>query len=201
MHGAGMKACLRNFFGITLLLGATACATTDDVTRSGYRGWPYKAPTPMSIPGATTLYFAEDVKALIEQSDLLLVNVSPLTLSPVDRQGNRSWIPARGKTRYQIPGSIWLPNVGYESLDPAMNDYFRKNLAHYSQGDRSRLLLFYCTADCWMSWNSVKRSLQEYGYQNVYWYPYGIDGWQQQELELETATPEPYSSHSNLPDG
>ncbi len=166
-----------------------------DGTSTAYRGWPYKAPTPLSAPGATTLFFSEDVKSLIEQSDVLLVNVSPITLGPVDAEGNRSWIPRRAKEALQIPGSIWLPNVGYESLDTEMTAYLRNNLAHYTRGDKSRLLLFYCTADCWMSWNSVIRAIEELGYSNVYWYPYGIDGWKEDNFELETVIPEPYSSH------
>jgi PQQ-dependent catabolism-associated CXXCW motif protein len=161
---------------------------------AAYRGWPYKAPTPMSAPGAITLFFAEDVRALIEQTDILPVNVSPITLGPADAAGRRSWIPPRGKLKFQIPGSVWLPNVGYQSLDPAMDAYFSRNLAQHTGGDKSRPLLFYCTADCWMSWNSVKRARQEYGYRNLYWYPWGIDGWKEQDFELESAHPEPFDA-------
>ena len=57
-----------------LLLAGLAPA--QDELPSGYRGWPYKAPTPLSVPGATTLFFAEDVQALIETTDILLVNVA-----------------------------------------------------------------------------------------------------------------------------
>ncbi len=185
---------------LTWPLLACAAPVQEDLP-PGYRGWPYKAPTPQSVPGATTLFFAEDVQALIETTDILLVNVSPITLGPADADGNRPWIPRRDKSSEQLPGSIWLPNVGYESLDPEMDAYFRKNLAFHSGGDKSRLLLFYCTADCWMSWNSVKRAREEYGYRNIYWYPYGTDGWKEQELELETGIPEPFASFRELPDG
>lgn len=178
-----------------LISAADGCATRDDDSLSyEYRGWPYKAPTPLSVPGATTLFFAEDVEALIDSSELLLVNVSPITLSPADADGNRSWIPKRGKIYQQIPGSIWLPNVGYQELAPAMTRYFANNLHRHSGGDKSRRLLFYCTADCWMSWNSVIRARQEFGYQNIYWYPYGIDGWKEQNLEVETAVPVPFAT-------
>ena len=77
-----------------LLLLATCVAAA---APEGYRGWPYKAPTPLSVPGATTLFFAEDVQALIENNDVLLVNVSPITLGPADAAGNREWIPPRGE--------------------------------------------------------------------------------------------------------
>ena len=39
------------------------------------------------------------------------------------------------------------------------------------------LLVIYCQADCWMSWNAAKQALS-YGYTNVAWYPEGTDGWQ-----------------------
>lgn len=179
---------------------ATGVSAGDEDLPEGYRGWPYKAPTPLSVPGATTLFFAEDVQALIHSTDILLVNVSPITLGPADVNGNRTWIPRQDKSSQQLPGSIWLPNVGYASLDADMDAYFRKNLAHYSDGDKSRLIMFYCTADCWMSWNSVKRAREEYGYRNLYWYPYGTDGWKEQDLELEQGRPEPFSANLDLPD-
>ena len=45
-----------------------------------------------------------------------------------------------------------------------------------------------------MSWNSVIRAHEELGYENIYWYPYGIDGWKEQNLELETAVPVPFAA-------
>jgi PQQ-dependent catabolism-associated CXXCW motif protein len=39
------------------------------------------------------------------------------------------------------------------------------------------LLVIYCQADCWMSWNAAKQALS-YGYTNVAWYPEGTAGWQ-----------------------
>jgi len=169
------------------LLAFTAAAD------NGYRGIPYKAPTPISVEGATTLHFADDVKKLIKSSNVVLINVSPLTLSPPDDNGNRIWIPKRGKTMYNIPGSVWLPNVGYQSLDAQIRGYLEDNLHKLSDGNKERPLLFYCTADCWMSWNTVKRVSRELGYSRVYWYPSGIDGWMEQQFETEVATPLPFN--------
>ncbi|MBX2868061.1 MAG: hypothetical protein KTR18_05275 [Acidiferrobacterales bacterium] len=158
----------------------------------GYRGKPYKAPTPWSAPGATTLSFPENVQDLIAQTDVVLINVSPITLSPEGADGVRTWIPQRGKEMYNIPGSIWLPNVGYQTLDTPMMDYFQRNMSRWTGGDLDRPVLFYCTADCWMSWNAVKRAGEELGYTDVYWYPHGIDGWKEVNLALELATPIPF---------
>ena len=159
----------------------------------GYRGKPYKAPTPWTAPGATTLYFAEEVKALMTKTNTIFVNVSPITLSPKDREGKRQWIVRKDKPMNHIPGSIWLPNVGYQDLEDEMDRYFRGHLDHFTKSDKTRGLLFYCTADCWMSWNAVKRAVVEYGYSHVYWYPYGIDGWKEVSFALESAEPEPFN--------
>jgi PQQ-dependent catabolism-associated CXXCW motif protein len=51
------------------------------------------------------------------------------------------------------------------------------------------LVVLYCLADCWMSWNAAKRALA-IGYSNVAWYREGTDGWVAAGLPLEEATPE-----------
>ena len=72
-----------------------------------------------------------------------------------------------------------------------MADYFVRGLAKATHGDRARLVVLYCLADCWMSWNAAKRAMT-IGYTNVTWYPDGTDGWQwPPDLPLEEATPEP----------
>ena len=52
--------------------------------------------------------------------------------------------------------------------------YFRQGLARATGGNNAALLVIYCQADCWMSWNAAKRALS-YGYSNVAWYPEGTD--------------------------
>ncbi len=164
-------------------------ANSDYFDDSGYRGIPYKAPTPLSIPGGRTIHFAEDVLSLIENTRIVPINVSPITLAPPDKSGKRLWIPQKDKIMQHIPGSVWLPNVGYQTLDPIMLNYLETNLKQLTGGDKKRALLFYCTSDCWMSWNTVKRVTEVLDYENIYWYPSGIDGWIEQELPLEDAVP------------
>jgi PQQ-dependent catabolism-associated CXXCW motif protein len=71
-----------------------------------------------------------------------------------------------------------------------MADYFSKGLDKATNGDRGRMLVLYCLADCWMSWNAAKRALA-LGYTNVVWYPDGTDGWFNALLPLQDSTPEP----------
>ena len=88
-----------------------------------------------------------------------------------------------------IPGSVWLPDTGYGTLAAATEDYLRHGLARASGGNNAKLLVIYCQADCWMSWNAAKRALS-YGYPNVAWYPEGTDGWLRANLPVAESQPE-----------
>jgi rhodanese-related sulfurtransferase len=90
----------------------------------------------------------------------------------------------------KVPGSIWLPDTGYGELAPIMLDYFSNGLKKATRDDRTQWLVFYCLADCWMSWNAAKRALW-LGYANVAWYREGTDGWSAAGLPLQPASPEP----------
>jgi PQQ-dependent catabolism-associated CXXCW motif protein len=92
--------------------------------------------------------------------------------------------------RHDIPGSEWLPDVGRGALNPELERYFRDNLVRLTGGDRSKALVFYCLADCWMGWNATKRAA-EFGYTNLYWYRDGTDGWERAKLPTAEARPVP----------
>ena len=92
--------------------------------------------------------------------------------------------------RSPVPGSIWLPDTGYGALAPVMQQYFERGLQQVTGGDRGRALVFYCLANCWMSWNAAKRAVA-LGYTHVAWYPDGTDGWAEHHLPLEARAPVP----------
>lgn len=150
----------------------------------GFRMEAYRAPVPASLSGARTVDTAA-LQGLLATGAPLLIDVLPAPRPPKDRGGERIW---RAKPRDHIPGSVWLPNVGYGELSAEFETYFQENLDRLTGSDRSRQLVLYCQADCWMSWNAAKRALA-YGYSNVVWYPQGTDGWQAAGLPLERAAP------------
>ena len=152
----------------------------------GFRTEAYRAPVAATLRGATTVDTAA-LQALVETEAPVLIDVLPAPRAPADRGGARIWRPT---PRANIPGSVWLPNVGYGELSAEFETYFEDNLARLSEGDRARPLVFYCQADCWMSWNAAKRAVQ-IGYEDVVWYPEGTDGWAAAGLPLEAAVPEP----------
>jgi PQQ-dependent catabolism-associated CXXCW motif protein len=117
----------------------------------------------------------------------VFIDVLPHAPKPQNLPAGTIW---REKPRLNIPGSIWLPDTGYGTLAAATEDYLRHGLARASGGNSATLLVIYCQADCWMSWNAAKRALS-YGYRNVAWYPEGTDGWQRADLPVAEAQPQP----------
>ena len=162
---------------------ALAC---DIETPDGYRLDHYRAPTPCELPGATVVD-ALQLTDIIEAEKPVLIDAMPLIRTgETDFTGR--WTVT--EPRQNIPGSVWLPNIGHGHLDEEMTAYFKDNLRQVTEGDRHRPVVFYCFVDCWMSWNAAKRAL-EFGYSRVIWYPEGTDGWKAIDAELEPSTPLP----------
>src|SRR5437868_6782299 len=169
-------------FGVVLLtLVMTAGAHAQDrvAEPDGYRTDNYRAPVPETLAGARVLT-TEQAAAIWRAKAGAFIDVLPRPPKPKNLPEGTIW---RDKPRLDIPGSVWLPDTGYGVLAAATENYFKGGLARASGGDRSRLLVFYCLADCWMSWNAAKRALS-YGYSDVAWYPEGTDGWAFADLPL-----------------
>ncbi|MGY0829463.1 PQQ-dependent catabolism-associated CXXCW motif protein [Azospirillum argentinense] len=175
--------------GLALLLaGPAGDAAADAVpVPDGYRMTEYRSPTPASLPGAETVDTVR-ARTLVESGAALPINVMKLDRSTLP--GGPWLVP---KPFPQIPGSVWLPNVGLGALTPELDGYLRSNLERLTGGDRGRGLLFYCLADCWMSWNAGKRAL-EMGYRRVLWYRDGADGWAEAGLPTEDGKPIPVAA-------
>lgn len=151
---------------------------------AGYRMEDYRAPTPATLAGARVIDTRE-AEALWREKSAVFVDTMPHDVRPAELPKGTVW---RDRPREHLPGSAWLLNVGYGAISPDATAYFRDGLTALSAGDLSRPLVFYCRADCWMSWNAGKRAM-EWGYRNVIWYPDGTDGWQKAGLPLERAAP------------
>ena len=168
-----------------LLCGLSLAASGDTVPEpSDYRMEEYKSPVPASLKGARVVSTGEAAQ-LWRDKGALFFDVMPRLPKPDNLPAGTVW---RDKVRMNIPGSIWLPNVGYGALPVETAAYFRAALALHTGGDPARPVLIYCMTDCWMSWNAAKRAA-EWGYTAVLWYPLGADGWQASNLPLVEATP------------
>ena len=144
----------------------------------------YRSATPATLRGAVVLTTAQ-ARADWENHSAVFIDVLPQPPRPVGLPASTIW---RTKQRDDIPGSVWLPDTGYGALAPVMQDYFERGLQSATGGKRDRLIVFYCLADCWMSWNAAKRALS-LGYARVGWYPEGMDGWVAAGLPVEQRTP------------
>ena len=154
--------------------------------KTGYRMGHYRAPTPDSIKGAIRITTLE-LEKMLNKPDVVLIDVMAHI--------GAGWDPLSGewlisKPRLHIPQSTWLPDVGAGSLSPELTKYFKSNIHRLTNGKKSRPLVIYCQSDCWMSWNAVRR-LADWGYDNLFWYPEGHDGWLEANHNLVNAAPIP----------
>lgn len=158
-----------------LMLGASQESFAHDTesfdAETGYRIAHYRAAVPDAVKGGTRVGL-DKVDALLE-GGAVLVDVMPSEGAGPD--------PATGKWRLlhphrSIPGATWLPDVGRGHIAPEYDRYFRSNLARLTGDDKNRPLILFCQSDCWMSWNAIQRAAG-YGYNALYWFPEGTDGW------------------------
>jgi len=171
-----------------LALAAGSAAAQAIAEPPGYRMEDYRSPVPATLQGARVV--DTEQAAALWREGAVFIDVMPQPPRPARLPAGTVW---REPTRDDIPGSLWLPDVGYGALAPDMERYFRENLEKATNGDPNKPLVFYCLADCWMSWNAARRAL-EFGYRNVVWYPEGVDGWSFADLPLERRAPEPRPS-------
>ncbi|MEJ2592591.1 MAG: PQQ-dependent catabolism-associated CXXCW motif protein [Candidatus Thiodiazotropha sp.] len=166
-------------------LSAAADENTQRFSADGYRIDEFRSPVPDTVPAGTTLD-TEQLQSLLKDQEVVLIDVLPAPIKPKDRPANLLWLPP---DRYNIPGSHWLPNVGYGALSTELERYFKENLRKLSGGDKAKKIVFYCLANCWMSWNAARRAAKEFGYTRIYWYPDGTTGWEAAGMSLEKCEP------------
>jgi len=165
------------------LCSSIAHAETTLFSADGYRNGLYRSPTPQQVDGAQIID-TEHLQALLKQTP------KPVLIDVYRRQ----WLEGRfieDEPHANLPDSHWLANTGDGELSQAWQDYFSRNLQKATAGRKDQLMVFYCRADCWLSWNAVKRAAA-LGYNNLYWYRDGLDAWQAANLPLQPAQPEPF---------
>ncbi len=163
---------------------ADDAAAFDPVT--GYRIARYRAPVHEPPPGATRVTI-DGLDALVASDGARLVDVMPAEGASVDPETG-AWRLL--KARDNIPGSVWLPEVGRGTLSAELERYLARGLDEVTGGDRSRPLVVYCQSDCWMAWNALRRAAA-LGYRRLYWYAEGVDGWRDHDRPFAPAVPVP----------
>lgn len=168
-----------------LLLAAFLLAGAGVPEPDGYRMDDYRAPTPGTLRGAAVATTA-DMRDLVARG-AVLIDVLPAPRRPESMRPGTPWLPT---PHHAIPGSLWLPTVGYGVISPAAEAQLDDILSLATAGRRDAPIVFYCRAECWMSWNAARRAVAA-GWRGVVWYPEGIDGWTAAGLPTEEVQPEP----------
>ena len=179
-------------YGVPLLDGMGALITDSGgilapftvVEPDGYRLADLRTLVPATIAGGQAVT-TRQVEAMVKEGRAVLVDVMFRPPRPGGLKEGTLW---RQHPRYNIPGSAWLVNTGFGALSVETERYFRDGLARLTGDDPTRPLVFYCLANCWMSWNAAKRAIS-YGYRNVHWYRDGTDGWSGAGLPTEASEP------------
>ena len=128
-----------------------------------------------------------EAHALWENKAAAFIDVLPQAPRPKNLPKDVVW---RDKPRYDIPGSLWLPDTGYGELGAPMRDYFVAGLRKAASGDAAArwCSIVSATAGCPGTPPSARwRS----GFATVDWYPDGADGWREAGFPWRRAQPEP----------
>lgn len=169
---------------VALLMVANAHAQADAPPEpAGYWQGPMNGRVPATITGGTVID-TQALAALLERGQAVVIDVFPAPRRPEHLSS-----PWRPVPHHDIPRSVWIPGMGSGVISAAMTDYVKARLSVLTGGDRDRPMVVYCRADCWASWNAAKRVIAE-GYRRVFWYPDGIEAWQNAGLPTAVVEPE-----------
>lgn len=139
---------------------------------------------PTTLPGARVVG-TDEAAALVELPGTVIVDVSEAPRRPEGLAPGAVWLPSHR----DVPGSVWIPGAGRDAISPDLAAFYRARLTALTGSSPDRALLIYCHPNCIGSWNAAKRAL-EFGYRNVFWYPGGIEAWQDAGRPSALAEPE-----------
>ena len=178
---------LRYLVLAAVLSGTTAVpvASAPVPEPTGYWTGPTNSSVPTTLTGGTVISSTHRLRALLSHKDTVLIDVSSAPKRPDNMAPGAPWLPLPHRA---IPGSAWIPGVGAGDIPAALDALFRQKLAAATHNDPTRRVIIYCHKTCWLSWNAAKRTIS-YGYQHVYWYRDGVEGWK--AAGLPTAIIEP----------
>ena len=160
---------MRALFCLVLCGGAAQAAVPEPA--GSWMGAP-RGDVPAGLAGGRVIH-TDGLAALLARHAAVLIDVSPAPKRPPNMAAGALWLPL---AHLDIPGSVWLPGAGQPDASAAMDGRLRQRLAALSHHEQATPMVVYCHPHCWLSWNAAKRFVA-FGYQAVYWYPDGIEGW------------------------
>ena len=174
-------------FGMAMALASPvlAAAQTPLFDAEGYRIASYRAPVSRAPPGAHRIAPSAAV-SLRPDIDAIFIDVMP---AQGGQRDPRTGVWTLAEQRLSIPGGHWFPEAGRGEPAPDIARGFDRGIVRLTKGRRDRMIIVFCLADCWMSWNAAKR-LAARGYSNIWWLAEGTDGWSGLGLALAPLRPE-----------
>lgn len=152
---------------------STARSFTDHPAEpDGFFSGSSTVPVPATLRGATVVHTAGLV-ALLKRGRAVVIDVSNAQARPPVLAPGAPWLPVPHRA---LPHALWIPGAGAGSVAPAIDVFYRGELASATSADFDVPVVVYCHTACWLSWNAAKRAVG-YGYRRVYWYEDGIEGW------------------------
>ncbi len=116
---------------------------------------------------------------------MLLLDVARAPRRPMGLAPGAPWLPLPHE---DIPGSVWMPSVGDETITSAVEAFLPDQLAQRTGADRDRPIVVYCHEHCILSRNAANRIIG-YGYRHVFWYAGGIEAWRAAGLPVRITEP------------
>jgi PQQ-dependent catabolism-associated CXXCW motif protein len=181
-----LKDCVRNA-GIRKSPGAAPVEARPDSASDGYgdenvdfRVLPQSAlrkdvgnPTPLAIPGATTVTTMELKKAMDAGRPMILIDA------------------LQDSHQMTIKGAVSLRYAGaFGTFDDQIQIRLANDLTNLLQGRTEATLIFFCQGvRCWESYNAALRA-RAAGFQNVSWYRGGLRAWQAAGLPMQPSSNE-----------
>ncbi|MCW9035092.1 MAG: rhodanese-like domain-containing protein [Rhodospirillales bacterium] len=169
-------------FVLSLLVVFPASAVEEP---AGFRDKTYRAPTPQTITGGTTIT-PQQAKEIHDKGDAIFVDTYETTTQWI--ADFKEW--AIGEAHDSLPGAYWFPGTGIHPLKPMMEAYLKKSLKEVTKGNKDQKIVIFCRSDCWLGWNVAKRAIG-YGYTNILWMRDGTDGWAEAGYPMVDGEPYP----------
>ena len=113
----------------------------------------------------------EEIMEIVSSRSAILIDVWKKDKKP-DVIDNKKWFPPK---RYSIPNSIWLPNIGRETLTPEEREYLNLQLKKITKNNKNEKIVFFCRRG-YYSKIAAERAIK-LGYTNVFLFP-GTDLWE-----------------------
>lgn len=163
-----------------------------DFNAAGFRTAHIRSPVSRAPDG--TARIAVPAAADIWRSrEAIFIDVLPAEGGVADPKTGR-WRLAEPHS--SIPDAFWFPGAGAGEPPMTVTLWFARGVASLTRGQKGKMIVVFCKADCWLSWNAARR-LASSGYSNVWWLAEGVDGWREAGMPLAPVRPQIISAISD----